>query len=316
MKSSVDAAPMTLAATHDGRRKKRLDYRRLLFQIVFLLPAVGFLVVFMFYPIEETFRTSMMQTSALSPPTFIGFENYQRLFASAEFRKGLANVLAWAFWSVVIQIPLAFFIAFSLVAYSNRLTSKLRVIYYMASIMPSAIVAMLGRFIFAPRFGVISTIAQRFGWAWLQNVDFLGDPNKVFWSLFAIATWAYIGFGIVYLMANIEQIPMEIREAAELDGANRLQYALYVVLPMVSYPIRILAIISTVGSLKLFDVPYLMTGGGPVYYSTTLAIILYKQGFVNWRYGRAAAVGVIIFLLSLAFSIAQFSMQRKGGELD
>ena len=129
MKSSVDAAPMTLAATHDGRRKKRLDYRRLLFQIVFLLPAVGFLVVFMFYPIEETFRTSMMQTSALSPPTFIGFENYQRLFASASSQ----GPMYWrAFYSVVIQIPLS--------SHSRcRLRSRHKqasVIYYMASIMP------------------------------------------------------------------------------------------------------------------------------------------------------------------------------------
>lgn len=316
MNSSVDVASITQVGTHGSGRKKRFDYRRLLFQIAFLLPAVGFLAVFMFYPIEETFRTSLMQTSALSPPTFAGLDNYTRLFASAEFRQGLSNVLAWAFWSVVIQIPLSFFIAFSLVAYSNRLTGRLRVIYYMASIMPSAIVAMLGRFIFAPRFGVISTIAQRLGWTWLQTVDFLGDPNNVFWSLFTIATWAYIGFGIVYLMANIEQIPIEIREAAELDGANRLQYAWHIVVPMVSYPIRILAIISTVGSLKLFDIPYLLTQGGPVYSSTTLAVILYKQGFVNWRYGRAAAVGVVIFLLSLVFSIAQFSLQRKGGELE
>jgi len=304
-----------VASIRGGRRKK-FDYRKLVFQLIFLLPAVAFLVIFMFYPIEETFRMSLMQTAALREPTFIGLENYQRLFASAEFRKGLANVLAWAFWSVVIQLPLAFFIAFSLVAHSNKLAGKLRVVYYLASIMPSAIVAMLGRFIFAPRFGVIATISQKLGWEWLGNVDFLGDPNKVFWSLFAVATWAYMGFKIVYLMANMEQIPTEIREAAELDGANRMQYALYVVLPMVSYPMRILAIISTVGSLKLFDVPYLLTQGGPVYASTTLAIILYKHGFVNWRYGRAAAVGVIIFLLSLFFSIAQFSMQRKGGEFE
>lgn len=319
MSNSADVATIAQVGTHGMPRKRKRDYGKLAFQVLFLLPAVAFLAVFMFYPIEETFRTSLMSTSGLGESKFIGLENYRSLFFgvhSEEFRAGLFNVLRWAFWSVVIQIPLAFFIAFSLVAYKNRFTGLLRVVYYLASIMPSTIVAMLGRFVFAPKFGVIATLSTRLGLPWLGRIDFLGNPSNVFWSLFAVATWAYIGFGIVYLMANIEQISPEIREAAELDGANRLQYALYVVIPMVSYPLRILAIMNTVGSLKLFDIVYLLTQGGPRYSSTTLAVILYKQGFVNWHYGLAAAVGVVIFLLSLIFSIAQFSLQRRGGDIE
>ena len=172
---------------------------------------------------------------------------------------------------------------------------------------------MLGRFIFWPANGVISTLAAKLHWTWLASIDFLGDPKLAFWSVFTVATWAYSGFGIIYLMANIELIPTEIREAAQLDGANRWQYARFVVLPIVSYPLRILAILSTVGSLKLFDLPYLLTRGGPGYATNTLGITLYKQGFVNWQYGRAAAVGVVIFLLSLIFTVTQFSLQRKDG---
>jgi ABC-type sugar transport system permease subunit len=85
---------------------------------------------------------------------------------------------------------------------------------------------------------------------------------------------------------------------------------------MISYPLRILAVLMIVGSLKLFDLPYLMTKGGPGDATKTLGIILYNQGFVNWQYGSAAAVGVVIFLLSLVFTIAQFSWQRKGGEAE
>jgi raffinose/stachyose/melibiose transport system permease protein len=257
----------------------------------------------------------MMRTSALGSADYIGFQNYIRLFADEEFQTGFRNVLAWAFWSVVIQIPLAFYIAFTLTTYKDKLAGMLRAVYYLASVMPSAITAMLGKFIFAPKFGVVSSLADRLNWKWLASIDFLGAPNIVFWSLFAVATWAYTGFSIVYLMANIEQIPSEIRESAQLDGANLWQDAFNITIPMVSYPIRILAIISTVGSLKLFELPWLITAGGPVYASTTLAIVLYKQGFVNWQYGRAAAVGVVIFLLSLVFTVAQFSFQRRSGEL-
>ncbi|NLW09722.1 MAG: sugar ABC transporter permease [Firmicutes bacterium] len=314
-KAAAVKTPQLSMGKRKAEKKKR-DWHSITFQALFLLPALAFLIIFMYYPIIETFRTSLYQTTGFGPARFIGFQNYARLFASEEFRTGFVNVLAWAFWSVVIQIPLAFYIAFTLVVYKTRITGFLRAVYYLASVMPSAITAMLGRFIFAPTFGVISSLANRLEWKWLASIDFLGNPNIAFWSLFAMATWAYTGFSIVYFMANIEQIPMEIRESAQLDGANLWQYARYIAIPMVAYPIRIIAIISTVGSLKLFDLPWLITGGGPVYATTTLAIILYKQGFVNWQYGRAAAVGVIIFLLSLIFTIAQFSFQRKSGELD
>ncbi|MGE5548959.1 MAG: carbohydrate ABC transporter permease [Bacteroidota bacterium] len=304
-------------ALPDGRRRgKKRDWKGIVFRALFLLPAVAFLGLFMYYPIEETFRLSMMQATGLGfGDRYIGLLNYARLLASEEFRQGLVHVFAWAFWSVAIQIPLAFFIAFSLTTFRNRVASQLRAVYYLASIIPSAIVAMLGRFIFVPRHGIIASLATKLNWTWLGNIDFFGDPRLAFWSLFTIATWAYTGFNIVYLMANIEQIPVEIREAALLDGATRRQYARYVVVPMLSYPLRICAILCTVGSLKLFDLPWLLTRGGPGFATTTLAITLYKQGFVNWQYGRAAAVGVIIFLLSLIFTVAQFSLQRKEGEM-
>lgn len=310
----MNSNPNLTDITFGVKYQKKRDWKLIIFKSLFLLPALAFLITFMYYPIEETFRLSMMRASGLGDTIFIGFENYLRLFKNEEFLTGLVNVFAWSFWSVIIQIPLAFFIAFSLTIYKNRLVGPLRAVYYLANILPSAITAMIGRFVFAPRFGIIATISEKLNWTWLGRIDFLGDTNIVFWSIFTIATWAYTGFGIIYLMANIEQISMEIREAAELDGANKWQYARFIALPMVSYPIRILAIISTIGSLKLFDLPWLLTSGGPGYTSTTLVIALYKQGFVNWQYGRASAIGVIIFLLALIFAVTQFSLQGKDGD--
>lgn len=301
--------------SYDNSYKKKQDWNRLFFISLFLLPAVLFLVIFMYYPIEQTFHLSLMRASGLGDAVFTGFDNYIRLFTNEEFQAGLIHVLAWAFWSVVIQIPLAFFIAFSLSTYRNKITNPLRAVYYLASILPSAITAMLGRFIFAPNFGIIASLSAKLKWTWLAKIDFLGNPDLAFWSVFTLATWAYSGFYIVYLMANIEQIPMEIREASQLDGANRWQYARFIVLPIITNPIRIIAILCIVGSLKIFDLPWLLTTGGPGYATATLGTVLYKQGFVNWQYGKAAAVGVVIFLLSLIFTVAQFAWQRKEGDI-
>jgi raffinose/stachyose/melibiose transport system permease protein len=290
--------------------KKRLDWQEIVFKSAFLLPALLALGIFMIYPIAETFRISMMRASGLGEETYIGFLNYIRLFVNEEFLLGLLHVIQWAFWSVVIQIPLVFVIAFACTHYKTRVVKGLRSVYYLGNVLPSAVTAMLGIFIYQPNSGVIVTFARAVGWKWLERIDFLGNPDLAFWSLFALATWAYMGFGIIYLMANIEQIPVELREAAVIDGANKWQYARYIVIPQISYALSIQAILATVGSLKLFDLPYLVTVGGPANSTVTLGITLYREGFLNWQYGKGAAIGVVIFLLSLIFTIIQFSMQR------
>jgi raffinose/stachyose/melibiose transport system permease protein len=298
-----------------GKRRGIRDGTRSVFIFLCVLPAFLFLAVFLYYPIEETFRISLTKSSGMGPEAYIGFDNYAKLFANEEFLAGLSHVFSWAFWSVLIQLPLSFAIAFSLTYYANSFTGPLRAIFYLSNVLPSAITAMLGKFIFAPKYGIVASFAKAVGMKWLGGIDFLGNPDLAFWSVFAVATWAYTGFPIIYLMARIEQIPREVREAAELDGATGWRYALGIVLPDLGYPLRILAVLSTVGSLKLFDLPNMMTTGGPGNATVTLGITLYRHGFVNWNYGKAAAIGVIIFVLSLIFTIAQFSLGRKkGGE--
>lgn len=300
-----------MAITQPAAPQKRFDWSLFLFKAVFLAPAFLALGIFMFYPITATFRISLMRASGLGEEVYIGFQNYLKLFTNEEFCAGLFHVLQWAFWSILIQIPLAFFIAFACINYKTPIIKSLRSVYYLSNVLPSVVTAMLGLFLFQPNSGVIETFARLIGWKWLEKIDFLGNPDLAFWSLFALATWAYLGFGIIYLMANIDQIPAELSEAAMIDGANKWQYAHYIVIPQISYALRIQAILCTVGSLKLFDLPYIVTSGGPVNSTVTLGITLYREGFLNWQYGKAAAIGVVIFLLSLVFTIIQFSLQRK-----
>ncbi len=295
-------------------RSRQPNVRRAAFVAAFLLPAFALLVVFLYYPIEETFRLSLMRSTGLGGDSYVGFSNYGLLLADSDFQAGLWHVLVWAFWSIVVQIPLAFVIAFSLSFYKNRLTGPLRAVYYLANILPSAITAMLAKFVFSPHFGVISRIAEAFHLEWLQSIDFFGDRSIAFWTVFSVATWTYTGFPIIYLMARIEQIPGEIRDAAELDGATGWGYARHIVIPSLSYPFRILMVLCTVGSLKLFDLPYLLTTGGPGDATVTLGITLYRNGFINWQYGQAAAIGVVIFVLSLVFTILQFTLRAPREE--
>ena len=303
-----------LSPPGSAKRAKKRDPGRALFVLLCVLPALLFLAVFLYYPIEETFRISLMKSTGLGDETYIGLDNYGKLFGDEEFQAGLRHVFEWAFWSIVIQIPLAFLIAFSLTYYVNHFTKPLRAVFYLSNVLPSAITAMLGKFVFTPKTGIIPSLANVLGWKWLASIDFLGDPKIAFWSIFALATWAYTGFYIIYLMSRIEQIPREVREAAELDGASAWQYAFRIVLAELRYPMRILAVLCTVGSLKLFDLPNMITVGGPGFATMTLGVTLYRHGFINWNYGKASAIGVVIFILSLGFTILEFSLGRKKEE--
>lgn len=291
--------------------KKRINLADSTFRILMLLPAFILLAVFMFYPIFETFRISFTRSSALATGVYVGLQNYLKLFADADFQQGLLHVFQWAFWSIIIQIPLAFFIAYACTNIKTKVTKSLKSIYYLGNVIPVTIIALLSNFILMPSSGAIITFSQLMGWKNLAAIDFIGNSNIAFWTVFVVATWAYIGFGIVYLMANIDQIPSELIEAAMIDGASRWQIVRYVVIPQISYSIRILALLSAVGSIKLFDLPWLMETGGPGNATTTLGIELYKQGFLNLQYGKGAAIGVVIFIISLIFTVVQFSIQRK-----
>jgi ABC-type sugar transport system permease subunit len=296
-------------------RRRYFDWSKFSFKYLMLLPTFVLLIVFMFWGIEETFRQSLFASIGLGPEQFVGLANYAQIFTDPDFLASIWHVAQWAFFSVLIQIPFSFFIAFVCTNYQGRYVRLLRSVYYIGNILPLTIIATLATFIFMPDAGLMASIAKGLHWTALGNVDFLGDPTNAFWSLFALATWAYVGFQIAYFMANINQIPAEHYEAALIDGANRWQYARFIVIPQVWPAIRIQILLVVLGCIKLFDLPWLVEKGGPVVNGInttgTVVIYLYKQGWNNAQYGVGAAVGVVLFVLCLIVTIVQFVTQKR-----
>jgi ABC-type sugar transport system permease subunit len=296
-------------------RKKYIDWSKYVFKYLMLLPTLALLFIFMFWGIFETFRQSLTSTIGMGGEKYVGFANYVQIFSDTDFLAALLHTLQWSFFSVLFQIPFSFFIAFICTNYRGKYVKLLRSVYYIGNILPATIIAMLALFIFMPDSGLAVSLSKLLNWQGLGDIDFLGDSNVAFWSLFSLATWAYTGFQIAYFMANIEQIPEEHYEAALIDGANKWQYARYIVIPQVWPAIRIQILLIVLGCIKLFDLPWLVTHGGPVVNGInttgTLVIYLYKQGWNNAQYGVGAAVGVVIFLLCLVVTVIQFVTQRK-----
>ncbi len=142
--------------------------------------------------------------------------------------------------------------------------------------------------------------------------DWLADPGIVLYTMFAVITWKYIGFGIILLLAGLQGVPAELREAAALDGASAWQTTWHVVLPLLGPTIRIWIFLSVIGSLQLFDVVWIMTLGGPANASTTMATYLIDHGFKRYEFGFGSAVAVILFVICFVFALVyqRFALRR------
>jgi len=145
---------------------------------------------------------------------------------------------------------------------------------------------------------------------WVQ--DWMGDETLVMFTLFVIISWKYFGFHMVLLLAGLQGIPHEIEEAALIDGAGRRQVFRYVTLPLIGPTLRVSVFLSMIGSLQLFDMVWVMTGGGPLHASNTMAISMFKAGFKATQMGYGSAQAVILFLFGLIVALAyqRFVLRR------
>jgi raffinose/stachyose/melibiose transport system permease protein len=140
----------------------------------------------------------------------------------------------------------------------------------------------------------------------------LADVHVVFWTVFLVLTWQYIGFGIVLLLAGLQGIPKELHEAAAIDGATPWQATRLVTLPLLGPTIRVWVFINVIGALQIFDINYILTGGGPAGASSTVATYMIQYGFRSLEFGYGAAIAVILFVFCFVFAILwqRFAMRR------
>jgi multiple sugar transport system permease protein len=182
-----------------------------------------------------------------------------------------------------------------------------RTIFFTPVVTTLVAVAVVFRYLYHPRFGLLTLALETLG---LPPIDWLGDPR---WALPAIAlltVWRTFGYALVILVAGLGAIPASLDEAAQLDGANRLQRLRWITLPMLTPSLVFVSILVTVGFFQTFAEPYVMTRGGPLHATTTLSLLMYEQGFRWWNMGRAAAIAFILFGLILAISGAQSAAHR------
>jgi raffinose/stachyose/melibiose transport system permease protein len=281
------------------------------------LPAALVLAAYVLYPIVQTCALSFMSWSAINPVKHpVGLANYADLMRDPHFLTALRNNVLFVVLSLLLQLPAALLLAVGLSGLS-RLHRTLRTLVFAPFVVPIVAVGLVWTAIYNPQFGALNAILVHLSPA-LADHGWLSDPPwAVIFAIIGVSCWRFTGFHMVVLLAGLQAIPEELNEAARLDGCRPAQVFRWVTLPLLRRVIAVDALLIVVGALKIFDLNWVMTQGGPNHASEVLATYMYTCGFGDDRMGYASAIATIMLLLTLAATVLYLRTTRgeEAGEL-
>lgn len=268
---------------------------------VFLIPAIALIIIYMVYPIIDTFVTSQFQWNGISADKIsVGLENWKTLINDSKFWDAFKHNVIVMVFSILLQIPIGMLLATFLDAGGRKL-NIFKIIWFLPYLMSSVAIAFLFTYILATNGGLFSTIATLLSGK-RTAVDLLGKSPQALYAVIGVMAWQFTPFYMVYFIAGYSNIPTSLYEAAVIDGANRRQYLFKVAIPMLGPIFKTACTMSMIGSLKYFDMIWNMTQGGPAGGTELMATYMYKLSFQQWKmgYGSAVAAGMFILITAIA----------------
>jgi raffinose/stachyose/melibiose transport system permease protein len=264
---------------------------------LFLTPTVLFLLVFMYYPAITAVRLSFYQWDGFSPPRWVGLDNFERIFTDSVMRASIGNmvVLTLARIAIVLTTPLlAAELVFHLM--SQRWQYWYRVIFVIPLVVPEVVTYLIWQFIFNPSVGLANVLLNNLGLGFLAN-EWLGSHRTVLLSLALVGFPWIAGVNFLIYLAGLQSIPREVMDAAAVDGATGLRRFWLIDLQLIMGQIKLLLILSIIGSLQAFVLILIMTNGGPGYSSMVPGLLMYEAAFQDGRFGYACAIGTALFVV-------------------
>ncbi|HSL88174.1 MAG TPA: sugar ABC transporter permease [Ignavibacteriaceae bacterium] len=280
----------------------------------FLAPAVSAIFLFFFIPVIAAFLISFTDFDIytlgdFSTLRFVGLDNYLNLFKDDLFWTALKNT----FYFVIVAGPLSIMIslgaALLLSSKLVRFKAIFRLSYFLPVVTTLVAVAIVWRFIYHHNFGIMNYFIGFFG---INPIDWLGDPFWAMPSIILMAVWKNFGYNMIIFIAGLQNIPEELYEAANIEGANAWQKFKSITIPMLAPTTVFISIITMIGFFQLFAEPYVMTQGGPL--NSTLSIVqyMYQEGFRWWNMGYSASIAFVLFFIIFIGTLIQFKVQKSG----
>lgn len=273
---------------------------------LFIAPAIAIFLVFTVLPVGIALYLSFTDYDVFTRLDWIGLQNYQDVFDDEYFWRALWNTVTYTVWS----IPLAMAIGLGLALLLNQKLRGLgvyRTVYYVPVVTSMVAVAMIWVQLFDARYGVVSNGLEAIG---IKGIDWLGDPSLAMPSVIAVSVWKVIGWNMLIYLAGLQGIPEYLNEAAAIDGAGRWQTFWRITVPLLRPTTFFIFVTSLIGAFQVFDVVYVMTGGGPANATTTLVQEIYNEAFKAFHMGYAGAMSFVLFGIILVVTLVSLRMAR------
>ncbi len=270
---------------------------------LFLLPALFLFVGVLIAPIIMSTVYSFTEWNGFSKPEFIGFQNYVELFTSKSIniQRALGNAMLLAFFSCFIQLPFALWLALKLARPIKGRTALLS-IYFMPVLISTVVIGQLWLKIYNPDYGVLNVFLRSIGLEKLTHV-WLGEKGTALGAVFVPILWQYVGYHMLLMYAGIKGCPVELTEAAMLDGCTEGQVNRYIIIPYIRPILRVCVIFAVTGSLKSFDLIYVLTNGGPRHATEVPSTLMINLLFLRNRYGMGSTIAVMLIILCFVFAL-------------
>ena len=289
------AAPRQVPAARVARRRR---WRRAT-GYLYLLPMVALVGVFLLYPAVKTVWVAFTDATGTNAGSFVGFDNFTRLFKDPAFRTSVRNTVYWVIGALVLQVGLGLLLA--MVLSNMRAGNWLKRLFYLPYALSGAAVAVIWYYIFNPDNGLLTTALH---WVGLDvHTRWLADPPINTFAMIFAAMWQGLGPAMVLFLVGLQNLPREPIEAARVDGAEGLRLFWHITLPLLRPMTAIVVAITMINNFKVFDLIWVMTQGGPYRSSETLAVTMYRESFVSFSIGYGASVAVVLTLVVLLLSI-------------
>ncbi|MCC4044738.1 carbohydrate ABC transporter permease [Enterococcus gallinarum] len=273
---------------------------------LFLSPQLVGLIIFSLIPVVIAIGLSFMSWDGFGARTFVGIQNYINQFSNPDFWIATYNTLLYTLLTVPIGLSLALVLAVAL----NKRTGKnvYRLFFFMPVVTSSVSVSVMWMWILNGDIGILNQVLGMIG---IQGPNWLTDTRIVMLSIAVLSIWWQLGYNMVIFLAGIQNISKSYYEAAQMDGASKLQQFFNITLPMLSPTTFFLSIMAIISSFQVFDQAFVLTRGGPGKASYTLVYHIYQQAFIDFRFGSSAAGAVILFAAILVLTLIQFYAQKR-----
>jgi multiple sugar transport system permease protein len=281
------------------------------FLLAVLIPSILWYIVFCGLPMLYALYLSFFKWNFLDPPTYVGTQNYvYSLTRDRVFYKSLLNTVKYTLSTVFIGGFIAFIFAFLINTIKNKAASFFRTVFFLPVVCSMAAIAVLWRWLYQPKFGILNSFLGLFG---IKGLMWMGSPKTALLSVIIASIWKGLGFTIVIFLAGLQGIPQSLYEAAEVDGASRLQKVRHITIPLLRPTLVFLLVTGMISGLQVFTQMHVLTGGtgGPLDSARSLVHHLYEKAFSFYQMGRAASIAFILFVIIIVLTIIQLKLTNR-----